>query len=145
MMNQNAKRTLVMITLACSAGFLFWGLQTHAAQKEKDEKEKRILVEFMRKKLGASNRILEGLVTEDFELIQKGADQLVEISSAEQWRISNDAMFRQHSAQFTRVAKQLQKNAQEKKNDGAALSWLEATMSCIDYHKFVRGKMIADK
>jgi hypothetical protein len=74
----------------------------------------------MRKKLGASNRILEGLVTEDFELIQKGADELVTISSAEKWRIINDAMYNQHSNQFIRVAKNLQVAAKEKNLDSCA-------------------------
>ena len=142
-MTRNFSRTLFVAGLGCLAALFVLELNTNAAQK-KNEKEKRILVEFMRKKLGASNRILEGLVTEDFELIQKGADELVTISSAEKWRIINDAMYHQHSNQFTRVAKNLQIVAKEKKLDSCAFLWLEATMSCIQCHKFVRSMMIAD-
>lgn len=143
-MTRNLPLTFFVAGLGCMTAFISLELNTDAAQK-KNENEKRILAEFMRKKLGASNRILEGLVTEDFELIQKGADELVKISSAEKWRIVNDAMYHQHSNQFTRVAKNLQVAANEKKLDSCAFHWLEATMSCIQCHKFVRSMMIADK
>ena len=66
-MTRNLSRTLLVAGLGCLTALIFLQLNTNAAQK-KDEKEKRILAEFMRKKLGASNRVLEGLVTEDFEL-----------------------------------------------------------------------------
>lgn len=121
----------------------WWMIDGRADQKQPDE-EKRLLAKFMRQKLEASNLILEGLCVEDFELIEQGATRLETISSAEKWRISNDALYRQQSAEFQRIAAGLKKQATEKKLDAAALAWVRATMSCIECHRFVRGMMIAE-
>lgn len=102
------------------------------------------LRKFMRAKLDAASQVLEGLTTEDFKLISAGAKQLREMSAAEEWRVSNDAMYRQHSAEFQRIAGQLEKSAEAKDLNGAALTWIEATMSCIECHKHVRIILIAE-
>ena len=101
------------------------------------------LSKFMRQKLDASNEVLEGLATEDFALIEKGAASMKRLSSAEQWQVSNDALYRQHSNQFRRVMEKLEKTAKEKQLDAAALSWVEGTMSCLECHKWVRSNIIA--
>lgn len=101
------------------------------------------LSEFMRQKLEASNQILEGLVTEDFDLVGKGAEKLQEISSSEQWRISNDALYRQYSGEFQRIAKRLEQTAKDKKLEAATLTWIETTMGCIECHKYARSILIA--
>lgn len=107
------------------------------------EEEKRALSEYMRAKLASSSQILEGLCTEDFDLIAKGARELGQISTTEKWRISNDAIYRHHSAEFTRIVKELEKSAGEKALEGCSLRWIEATMSCIECHRFVRAIRIA--
>jgi hypothetical protein len=101
------------------------------------------LAKFMRKKLASSNLILEGLVTENFGKIATGAKQLEEMSDAEQWRVSNDAIYRQLSGDFRRVARQLQKDAKEVTVDPAALTWIKATMACIECHKYTKGMLIS--
>ena len=126
-----------------------------AAQKEKapaakQEAEKptparKGLSIFMRMKLDASQKILAGLALEDFELIQEGAAKLEEMSSAEKWRVTNDPFFREHSTDFQRITRRLSKNAKDGKLDGAALMWFEATMKCIECHKWTRANLIADK
>ena len=100
---------------------------------------------FMRMKLDASQKILEGLALEDFELIQEGAAKLEDMSAAEKWRVTNDPFFREHSADFQKIAKRLSKNAKDGKLDASALTWLEATMQCIECHKWTRANLIADK
>jgi hypothetical protein len=98
---------------------------------------------FMRMKLEASQKILAGLALEDFELIQEGANKLEEMSAAEKWRVTNDPFFREHSADFQQIAKRLSKNAKDGKLDASALTWLEATMQCIECHKWTRANLIA--
>ncbi|MEX0715742.1 MAG: hypothetical protein WD066_04110 [Planctomycetaceae bacterium] len=111
--------------------------------KPRTAEEKKALSEHMRAKLAASSEILEGLCTEDFDLIAKGAKELGRVSATEKWRISNDAIYRHHSAEFTRVVKELEKSAGEKSLEGCSLRWVEATMTCIECHRFVRAIMIA--
>ncbi|MEX1232266.1 MAG: hypothetical protein WEB58_18620 [Planctomycetaceae bacterium] len=141
-LNKNGIALLCGIALF-AGGFLF--LNLNAADGKPDKKEDKALSEFMREKLAASNKILEGMCTEDFKLIEEGAAKLQELSQAEKWRISNDVMYKQHSAEFSRIAAQLQKQAKEGNLEGSALAWLQATMSCIECHKFVRSTLIAEK
>lgn len=102
------------------------------------------LRDYMRKKLAASNQILEGLCTEDAALVLEGAQALNEMSTSERWRVSNDPMYRQFSGEFRETTQQLVNAAEKKNMDRAALKWMDATMNCIDCHRFVRGIRIAD-
>ncbi|AMV20148.1 hypothetical protein [Planctomyces sp. SH-PL14] len=102
------------------------------------------LQQFMRKKLDASNRILEGLVTEDSRLVKSGADELAKMCEAETWRISKDVMYRQFSDDFQRVTKLLGESAQAGDLDKAMVRWVDVTMQCVDCHRFVRDKLIAE-
>ena len=117
------------------------------AEKKEDDKptppRKGISI-FMRMKLEASQKILEGLALEDFELIQEGAAKLEDMSAAEKWRVTNDPFFREHSKDFQKTAKRLAKNAKEGKLEGSALTWLEATMQCIECHKWTRANLVAE-
>lgn len=101
------------------------------------------LAKFMRKKLSASNLVLEGLVTENFGMIAKGAQQMEEMSQAEEWRVSNDVIYRQLSDDFRRIAQQLQKDAKKSTIDPAALTWIKTTMSCIECHKYTQGILVS--
>jgi hypothetical protein len=101
------------------------------------------LSHFMRVKLDASGKILEGLAVEDYALIKEGAQKLHTMSTAEKWRVSNDALYRQFSGDFQRVTKELVDAAQQENLDKAALKWMDATMSCIECHRYARGIMIA--
>lgn len=114
------------------------------ARAEPDKKP--ALAKFMRAKLKASSQILEGLCTEDFETIQKGAEKLKSMSREERWRVSNDAMYRQHSAEFRDAVEKILTAAKEKKNlDTAALAWTKTTLSCIECHRWVRNTLVAER
>ncbi len=113
--------------------------------EEKATPTRKGLSIFMRMKLEASQKILAGLALEDFELIQEGADKLEEMSAAEKWRVTNDPFFREHSADFQKIAKRLSKNAKAGKLEGSALTWMEVTMQCIECHKWTRANLIAGK
>lgn len=116
-----------------------------AAEKPGDPAKRESLKKFMHKKLAASSSILEGLSTENFDLISSGASEMKRLSAAEEWRVSNDAIYRQHSKEFQRVVADMEKNAQDKNLDGAALDWIQVTMSCIECHKWVRAKLVAEE
>lgn len=103
------------------------------------------LREYMRVKLEASNLVLEGLCTDDSKLVERGARKLHEMSTSERWRVINDPMYRQFSADFREITQQLVEAAEKKNLDRAALKWMDATMGCIECHRFVRGIRIADQ
>ena len=137
--------SLVTVALIVTAGVVYRSVNA-ADQKQfveaKVKPTKQELRDFMRKKLAASNQILEGLALEDTDLIKEGANTLAEMSAAESWRVSQDAMYRQFSDEFSRSAKKLVEAANEKNIDRAALRWMDATLGCIECHRFVRNELV---
>lgn len=106
--------------------------------------EPKQLSDFMRKKLHASNLILEGLVTDRLAMVESGAKVLLDMSDAEQWRASNDALYLQYSRAFHDSVETLIEKAERKSIDGVALAWMDVTMNCVQCHEWVRNVMIAD-
>ena len=100
---------------------------------------------FMRKKLAASNKILEGLTTDDFELVKAGANELNQISTAERWFVTTDPVYRQFSGEFREITQQVIKAAEAGNADRVAMKWMDATISCLDCHRFVRGMHVAQE
>jgi len=99
---------------------------------------------FMRSKLKASQEILEGLTTEDFELVAKGAKELNTMTQGEKWRVSNDVMYKQFSQEFQRKTAALEKSAKGGQVNDISLKWVSVTMSCIECHSYVRGNRISE-
>ena len=137
-------KCFVSVALIAIAGVVYHTVQADDEPKTvaKAATPKQELRDFMHKKLEASNKILEGLVMEDTILIEEGAAVLSEMSSAEKWRVSNDAMYQQFSKEFQRAAAKLVDAAKEKNLDRAALRWMDTTMSCIECHRFVRNELV---
>ena len=107
--------------------------------------KKNSLESFMRKKLDASSKILEGLCQEDAALIKEGADALSAMSKVEVWNVLTDADYREHSREFRENASRVAKAAEEGDFDKAALRWFDVTMSCLECHDHVRGEAKPEK
>ena len=118
-------------------------IKDRAQKKVPDAKRDLDQSVFMRKKLEASSQILEGLTSEDSQLIIRGAKILVEMSAAEKWQVQNNVMYRQSSGEFQRSAKSLLEAAEKGNFDGAALKWTDTMLKCLECHKFVRGTRLA--
>lgn len=114
------------------------------ADKEKGGSDKKTLMKtFMRRKLESSQRILEGIATEDYDMIARGARELKGISAAAEFVVSKDVIYTQHSDEFRRIADQLERRAREKRLDGSALAYMDLTLSCVECHRFVRNVLVA--
>lgn len=122
---------------------LFLGDSPSSAADKEPAAKKPALQKFMQAKLDLSQGLLEGLVTEDFDLIDKNAKGLLLLSIAEEWNVSKDPLYKQHSDEFRSAVKQISKMAQEKNLDGASLGFVKVTMSCIECHKLVRSPSFA--
>lgn len=99
--------------------------------------------EFMRQKLEHAQRVLEGIALEDFELIAKHARKLSAMSQEANWRAFDNPEYARHSETFRRDVDALNKAAAARNLDGAMLAYVRMTMSCVECHKFVRGKKVA--
>ena len=112
-------------------------------QETDDAAAERSIDRFMRQKLGATKRILKGLMTNDLKLVEDNADELLKMSHEEKWRASNDMMYLHHSIKFRNAAADLHSSAADKSMDGASLAWVKVTISCIKCHEWVRDTMLA--
>ncbi len=93
---------------------------------------------FMRAKLIHSQNVLEGLTTEDYDLIEKGAQDLSLASLDSNWQVLQTEDYVRQSAEFRRACDMLRDAAKEKNLDGAALAWMDVTLKCVQCHKYVR-------
>jgi len=97
----------------------------------------------MRAKLEHSQKILEGLALRKHDQIAKSAKELVALSNAAEWQVFDTEDYLQHSKEFRRSAAALEKAAQERNLDGAALAYMDLTLKCVNCHKYVRGVRMA--
>jgi hypothetical protein len=103
----------------------------HAAEQD-------TLKALMVKKLENSQKVLEALAMGDFERIGKHAEELIRISKAVEFRVLKTPQYEIYSNDFRRNAEALVLMAKGKNLDGAALAYVELTLSCVKCHKHVR-------
>jgi hypothetical protein len=99
--------------------------------------------DFMRGKLTHMQKVLEGITTENHDLIRKEANQLILLSHATEWQVFTTREYQEHSTEFRREAQALVDAAKKKNLDGAAFSYVDTTMKCVSCHKYVRGVRMA--
>ena len=99
--------------------------------------------EFMRAKLEHSQKVLEGIAVEDYRLILVHAQKLGAMSQDAEWKMFQNPEYLELSASFRRYADTLTQAAKEKNLDQATVAYLGMTMSCVECHKFVRGRRMA--
>ena len=129
--SQNQSKTLPLLSSQAS--------DLHAAKPPvKKNPTQEQISQFMQTKLDSSKEVLEGLVVEDFELIQKGTQKMIEMSNATEWQLVEGPIFAQQSAEFRYAAKDVLNYAKKKNIDGASLSYLHLTMTCIACHKQIK-------
>ena len=127
------------IALVAVAIILIGGLTATVAQSKRERAAK----EFMRDKLELSQRVLEGIVTEDYDLIIARGTKLSAMTKEADWRLFENPNYEQQSVTFRRHVDSLLKAAKSKDSDAATLAYVRMTMSCVDCHKLVRGKLVA--
>lgn len=92
----------------------------------------------MRAKLSSSQKVLEGLLAEDFTLIARGAREMRKISEAAEWPRSRDAVYEHFAAEFRRQCVKLESLANKTNREGATFTYLHMTTTCINCHDHVR-------
>ncbi|MGD9645835.1 MAG: hypothetical protein AB7U73_08990 [Pirellulales bacterium] len=92
----------------------------------------------MRAKLASSQKVVEGLVDENFDLIRDGAKELVKITDATQWHAEEDQVYAHYRADLRRTALKLAVLAEEQNLDGAAYTYMHSITTCISCHDYCR-------
>jgi cytochrome c556 len=93
---------------------------------------------WMKKKLQYSEQILAGLAKEDYEAIAKNARSMNMLSHMERWVRSSLPEYRAQLRIFENANQQLIRAADAEQLDGAALAYVQLTLSCVNCHKVVR-------
>lgn len=107
-----------------------------AQAAEDDEEDKTSF--WMRKKLQYSEQILEALSKEDYDGIAKSARSMNALSHMERWVRASLPVYRTQLRIFSNANEQLIRAADHEQLDGAALAYVQLTLSCVNCHKVVR-------
>ena len=138
-MSRLAGWTLLGVALAAcypgSGSMAGWPPQTPAGKKAAGADDVHAI---MKKKLSHTQKTLEGIALNNFETIQTNAEELIALSKQAEWMMIRTPEYELQTGSFRRSAQDLMKAAKDKNIDGAALSYVELTMSCVRCHKYVR-------
>lgn len=93
---------------------------------------------FMQVKLRHAEKVLEGLATEDYELIVKNSQAISLLCEDETWSVLQTPEYRERSQEFRRSVNAITEAARNRNLEGAAFSYVETTMKCVSCHKYVR-------
>ncbi|MCA9147868.1 MAG: hypothetical protein KDA92_01150 [Planctomycetales bacterium] len=93
---------------------------------------------FMQAKLSHSQKVLEGLSLENYELIAKHAQELGLLSMESQWQVLRTQRYVDQSADFRHAIQHLVDAAKSKDIDAVALAYVDVTLKCVHCHKYVR-------
>jgi cytochrome c556 len=110
------------------------GTRSTCAQADKESDVK----EAMRQKVAYSQQVLVGITLEDYGLIAKNAEKLVELSNKTNWYSRQVPEYELFLNEFRRNAQQLTQAGQQKNLDAASLAYAQMTLSCVSCHKFIR-------
>ena len=111
---------LILVLLFADAGSTY-------AQAEKESGVK----EAMRKKVAYSQQALLGLTLEDYGLIAKNAEKLVELSNKTNWYSRQVPEYELFLNEFRRNAQDLMTAGQQKNLDAASLAYVQMTLSRV--------------
>jgi len=98
---------------------------------------------WMKKKLEYSEKLLKGLADADFEALAKTGRSMNALSQMEKWVRGNVPEYRTQLQMFRNANEQLIRAAEKENLDGAALAYVQMTLSCVNCHKVIRDRSAA--
>jgi hypothetical protein len=97
-------------------------------------------------KRASTQKVVDGLVSKNFDEIRRGAAELVRICNATEWAARGDQVYAHHRTELRRQAQKLVKMADEQNLDGAAFTYMHSLTTCISCHEYCRDVLkIADQ
>src|SRR5712692_10924331 len=97
-------RRLKQILVAMAVCLVLPALTGHGEEPKADKDKVAAL---MRKKLDHSQKVLEGITTQDFKMISSHAEDLIAISKEAEWKVIKTPRYETHSNDFRREAEDL--------------------------------------
>lgn len=106
--------------------------------KAEDSQTKTSL--WMKHKLVASQKILEGMTRADFDLIDKNAQSMQVMGFLEGWARADTPGYKAQLDAFDYANSAIVQAARDKNLDGVTIAFTQLTISCVQCHKIVRDK-----
>ncbi|MHC5539828.1 hypothetical protein ACYOEI_16540 [Singulisphaera rosea] len=95
---------------------------------------------WMKHKLDASQKILEGMTRADYKQIEKNARSMKVMAYLEGYFRADMPGYKAQLHAFENANEAIVRAAQEKNLDGATIAYTQLTISCVSCHKLVRDK-----
>ena len=84
-------------------------------------------------------KVVEGIATEDFEMIRDGGMELAALAESAAWKSVGDPFYGQYSSGFEQTVKALISAAEAESVEKATFAYVHVTISCTACHQHVRG------
>ena len=136
-------RGLVVVVVAAGTMAAFTAVGEEASGSNESVAQGSKMRSFMRKKLVASEQILEGLTVPDPALVRKGATSMIHMSKAAMWTSHGSPSYAQDSSDFVRTAERLIKLMNADDLEGASHTYAQLTIQCVNCHRRVRSQKVA--
>lgn len=132
------KRFQITAILAlCTLAGVFVSASTVAPAQDPEPKPDKVSA-FMRLKLDYAHKVLEGLSTDDYEMIAKNAQKMSLMSLESTWNVVQTPEYVAQSTDFRRSVDRMAKAAREEDLGAATLAYVETTLKCVNCHQYVR-------
>ncbi len=92
----------------------------------------------MRQKLDHSQKLLGALAIADFERIVSNAEELQLISLEARWIMPHSPEYAEYGEDFRHALTRVVRASDNQNIDGAALSFVQVILTCVQCHKVVR-------
>lgn len=110
------------------------GIVTAAPARQQPGERQR----FMRQKLSMVNKIVEGLATEDFDMVARGGKELAELAESAMWVSDRDPYYGHYSSNFQQAVRGLIDAANSESASKVTFAYVHVTFSCTACHQHVR-------
>ena len=103
----------------------------------------RQLNRVMREKLEHSKNILEGLVTSNWQQIERESIEIAKATQDPAWTVLRMPEYARHSDAFIRATESLIDAARRHDLESASLGYMSLTTSCVSCHRYVARARLA--
>ena len=133
-----SKRHLVGCVCVGISASMLYSLTTAQQPEMLNAVPKQDTTILMRAKLASSQKIVEGLMAGNFEMIEKGASDLEKICDSANWRHHEDQVVTHYRSELRRGAVKMAIQAEDKNLEGAAYVYMHTLTTCINCHEYAR-------
>lgn len=94
----------------------------------------------MKFKMHHAQRVLEGITTENFEVLSDSARKLKNLGGQADWQVRATPEYQRLTADFVRTADALHNAAARGNVDAATVAYFQMIVSCTTCHRYLRGE-----